>query len=127
MPPAFWANAGQAATATNNGTASADALRNRIISVHLLFPIVRPIVWALNAKCGLLVEPDVFKAPAVEDAVDHHPQALDPRLPAGGEPQVVDDRSRLVLLQSSGLAWSSCNLLSISQTSCLRFSWLVSL
>src|SRR5262249_1019562 len=43
---------------------------------------------------------NVFKAPAIKDAVDHHPQSLDPRLPAGGEPQVIDDRPRLILLQS---------------------------
>src|SRR5712671_3641166 len=48
----------------------------------------------------LFLKPDVLKAPAVEDAVDHHPQALDPRLPARGKPQVIDDRPRLVLLQS---------------------------
>ena len=47
---------------------------------------------------GLSIQPDVFKAPAVEDAIDHHPQVLDPRLPARREPQVIDDRSRLVLL-----------------------------
>src|SRR5206468_1941077 len=48
----------------------------------------------------LVVKPDVLKAPAVEDAVHHHSEALDPRLPAGGEPQVIDDRPCLVLLQS---------------------------
>ena len=37
----------------------------------------------------LVVEPDVFEAPAVKDAVDHHSQTLDPRLPARGEPQMV--------------------------------------
>src|ERR1700730_13553561 len=30
----------------------------------------------------LVVEPNVLKAPAVEDAVHHHPQASDPVLPA---------------------------------------------
>src|SRR6266481_2478771 len=48
----------------------------------------------------LFLKPDVLKAPAVEDAVHHHPQAFDPGLPTGGEPQVIDDRSCLVLLQS---------------------------
>src|SRR5215472_14466614 len=52
------------------------------------------------ASFRLLVEPDVFETPAVEDAVDHHPQVLDARLPAGREPEVIDDRPRLVLLQS---------------------------
>src|SRR6266566_763338 len=36
-----------------------------------------------DAEFGLLVEPDVFETPAVEDAVDHHSQTLYPRLPAG--------------------------------------------
>src|SRR5215467_12030565 len=27
----------------------------------------------LDVKFGLLVEPNVFKAPAIKDAVDHHP------------------------------------------------------
>src|SRR6202035_3202829 len=77
---------GPAPDADNNGAPNCDRSRIRLHPVHLPFAVARPIVWALNAKRGLLVEPDVFEAPAVEDAVDHHPQALDPRLPAGGEP-----------------------------------------
>src|SRR6516164_2218337 len=60
----------------------------------------RPVCLGPDSEFGFLVQPNVFKAPAIEDAVDHHPQALDPGLPAGGEPQVIDDRPRLVLLQS---------------------------
>ena len=41
---------------------------------------------------GLIVEPDVFHAPAVVDAVGHQCQALDPGLPAGGAGRVVEDR-----------------------------------
>ena len=50
IPPAFWADAGSAATATSNGAAIANAPRYRIISVHLPFAVARPIVWALSAK-----------------------------------------------------------------------------
>jgi len=46
-PPGFCANAGSAATATNNGAAIANAPRYRIISVYLPFAVARPIVWAL--------------------------------------------------------------------------------
>src|SRR6516164_5201974 len=85
---------------TSNDAAIANAPRYRLISVHLPFAVARHCPGS-NAEIGLLVEPDVLEAPAVEDAVDHHPQTLDSRLPAGGEPQVIDDRPRLVLLQSS--------------------------
>src|SRR6516162_8308575 len=50
MPPGFWAEAGApAATTRSNGAAIAHAPRYRIISVHLTFPVPRPIVRALNA------------------------------------------------------------------------------
>src|SRR5271168_1816287 len=47
----------------------------------------------------LLVEPDVFEAPAVIDAVDHRRQPLDVRLPAGRSAVVPNYRPRAVLLQ----------------------------
>jgi hypothetical protein len=47
MPPGFCANAGSAATAASNGAAIAKILGYRVISVHLPFTVVRPIVWAL--------------------------------------------------------------------------------
>src|SRR5438132_7910392 len=47
----------------------------------------------------LLVEPDVFHAPAVEDTADHHRQPFYPRLPAGRLAVVSDDRPGSVLLQ----------------------------
>src|SRR5712671_3885115 len=44
--------------------------------------------------CGarLFVEPHVFEAPAIVDAVDHDRQTLDPGLPAGAAGRVKDDR-----------------------------------
>src|SRR5262249_27266353 len=46
----------------------------------------------------LLVEPDVFHAPAVVDAVDHRRQPVDPGLPAGRGDPVENDRPGSVLL-----------------------------
>src|SRR5215471_17370994 len=48
---------------------------------------------------GLLVEPGVFHAPTVEDAVDHDRPALDMGLPAGRAAVVEDDRSGAVFGQ----------------------------
>src|SRR6516162_8686129 len=48
---------------------------------------------------ALFFEPDVFHAKIVDDAVDHHRPALDPRLPAIGEAVEKDDRPRPVLGQ----------------------------
>jgi hypothetical protein len=45
----------------------------------------------------LFVEPDVFHAPAVEDAVGHQAQVLDPGLPAGGDSRVKKHRADLCL------------------------------
>src|SRR6516162_5563455 len=55
----------------------------------------RPIVW------GLFVEPDVFQAKIVDDAVDHHCPIFDPRLPAIGEAVVKNNRPRPVIGQLS--------------------------
>src|SRR6516165_506882 len=49
----------------------------------------------------LLVEPGFVEAPAVEDAVDHHRDPVHPRVTAGAETIVVDDRPGGVLLQSA--------------------------
>src|SRR5207237_4072149 len=46
--------------------------------------------WRLKS---LAVEPDVFHAPAIIGAVDHHRDVLDLRLPAGGLARVIDDRA----------------------------------
>src|SRR5215467_13360641 len=48
---------------------------------------------------GLFIQPDVFHAKVVDDAVDHHRPVLDPRLPAIGEAVEKDDRPRPVLGQ----------------------------
>src|SRR6516162_7671879 len=45
----------------------------------------------------LFVEPDVFHAPAVEDAVGHQAQVLDPGLPAGADSRVKKHRADLCL------------------------------
>src|SRR6516225_10044678 len=50
-----------------------------------------------NFESALLVQPDVFHAKIVDDAVDHHSPALDLRLPAIGEAVEKDNRPRPVL------------------------------
>src|SRR5216683_1571310 len=52
-----------------------------------------------RAPPGLFVEPDVFHAPAVVDAVDHDRQSLDVGLPAVPGRGVEDDRPNAVLGQ----------------------------
>src|SRR6516165_8067411 len=47
----------------------------------------------------LPVEPDVFQAKVVDDAVDHHCPVPDPRLPAIGEAVVKNDRPRPIFSQ----------------------------
>src|SRR3984893_6988362 len=49
------------------------------------------------SKPVLLIEPDVFHAIAVEDAVDHDRQPFDIGLPAGHVAVVTDDRPGAVL------------------------------
>src|SRR6266481_3520917 len=51
------------------------------------------------ADARLLVEPDIFHAPAVEDAVDHDRPALDMGLPAGRAAVAKDDRPGAVFRQ----------------------------
>src|SRR5438132_8173998 len=78
MPPCFWANAGAAADiAISKPPTTASAQRLRFICRFL----------------ELLVEPDVFEAPAVEQAVDHDRQAFDTRQPAACRAGVKDDRA----------------------------------
>src|SRR6516165_9192224 len=53
----------------------------------------RPPHHRLLADCGgLLVEPPVFAAIAVEDAVDHHRRIFDVGLPAGRRSLIGDNR-----------------------------------
>src|SRR5260370_35861910 len=59
--------------------------------------LTAPIVWrflvADQPGALLFVEPDVFEAPAIVDAVDHDRQTLDPGLPAGAAGRVKDHRA----------------------------------
>src|SRR6516165_1300639 len=88
MPPGFCANATLAAAETMSiGAAIANALRSRFIAVFLpLFVAGLPLPSILETQrrlrlvlptpqqdrlTRLLVEPDVFEARAVVDAVDH--------------------------------------------------------
>src|SRR6266436_8863838 len=52
-----------------------------------------------KARGPLLVEPDVFHAPAVVDAVDHDREPLDIGLLAGRAARIEDDRSCRILRQ----------------------------
>src|SRR5206468_12199069 len=52
-----------------------------------------------KAREPLLVEPDVFHAPAVVDAVDHARQPLDEGLSAGRDARIEDDRTCRILRQ----------------------------
>src|SRR5437764_3763270 len=54
---------------------------------------------ATARRSVLFVEPHVFHAPAVIDAVDHQRQSLHLRLQAGGADLVIDNRPGAVLLQ----------------------------
>src|SRR5436305_465926 len=89
-PPAFWASAGPALV-TAIIKPPANAATHGFRAIGLATPFVAP---------ELPVEPDVFEAPAVVDAVDHDRQPLDRRLPAGALDIVEDDRPGAVLLQS---------------------------
>src|SRR5467141_211059 len=89
-PPCLCAKAAPATNiATRNGHA-VSARRSRRISGTFL---------CRRGGKGLFVEPDVFHAPAVEDAVDHDRQALDPGLLAGPAAAIEDDRPGVVLRQ----------------------------
>ena len=52
-----------------------------------------------SRELPLLVEPDVFHAPAVVDAVDHDREPLDIGLLAGRAARIEDDRSCRILRQ----------------------------
>src|SRR5437870_550952 len=84
IPPGFCARAGAAAIAANNA-AAASARRSRLISVCL--PYHRPPKPAAVTLAGRMsrsiVEPEILKARAVEDAVDHQGQPLHIGVPAG--------------------------------------------
>src|SRR6516225_10598317 len=50
---------------------------------------------------GLLVEPEVFEAPAVVNAVDHRSEPVDIRLPTARSPRMINDWSGAVLSQDT--------------------------
>ena len=72
--------------ANAGGRASDDAIRSVVTSCELF-------------RAPLLIEPDVFHAPAVEDAVDHDSQPFHIGLPASRAPVVKDDRPGPVIGQ----------------------------
>src|SRR6516225_2432431 len=77
-------------------------VRDRIAGAPLpgrLRNIARPPLGALIHCRVLFVEPEVFHAPAIENAVDDDRQPLDPRLEAGPALGIKDDRSCVVLGQ----------------------------
>jgi len=53
----------------------------------------------LRSRRPLFVEPDVFHAGTIGDAVDHDRQPFHPRLPAGRAAVVKEDRSGAILRQ----------------------------
>src|SRR6516165_11171911 len=86
MPPCFWASAVPLIeTAISSAPAGATARRLSIISVA--------------SPYRLFVEPDVFHAPAVVDAVDHDRQSFDLGSPTDPAAVVVDDRPGIVRRQ----------------------------
>src|SRR6266446_1315982 len=81
MPPDFCASAGPAI-----------ALRSAPRQWPPEFETSCSFLYLSFSSGRLFVEPDVFHAPAVVDAVDHQGQSLDIRLPAGRAAAVKDDR-----------------------------------
>src|SRR6266404_1172846 len=98
-PPCFCADAGSATNrATSNDIATAKAPRSRFIpSTPLRCSAAR--LPGSRAESGPLIEPDVFHAPAVEDAVDHDGQSLDVGLPAGSLAGIKYDGAGAVIGQ----------------------------
>src|SRR5438045_70305 len=99
-PPCFWASAvGTAEIAIRSPAAIARLKDRHVISVLLrLLSRLSARRRCVRVFC-LFVEPDVFHAPAVVDAVDHRGQPLHLRSPADPAAVVVDDRSGAVLGQ----------------------------
>src|SRR5271165_1170136 len=80
MPPDFCANA---VSTTNKKTSNSTVVDTSARNLR----VIRPF----RSCSGLFVEPDVFHAPAVKDAVDHDRQPLDIGLPAGSLAGIKDD------------------------------------
>src|SRR5215813_10771905 len=84
MPPNFWAKAGEPTSPPATKALTVTSVRSsRAICVSKELP----------------VEPQIFVARAVVNAVDHDGQALHLRIPAGRGAVVVDHRAGAVLLQ----------------------------
>src|SRR6266436_5488916 len=89
IPPCFWAAAGPVVKLAASNTAIIANARN---------------IWIIRSSpyrlcCTLLVEPDVFHACTVGDAVDHDCQPFHPRRPAGCAAVVKENWSGAVLGQ----------------------------
>src|SRR5215471_9640524 len=93
MPPAFWAKATPLPAIAVSSTPAATAARNLRIILCSLFDGYSP------SSSALFVEPDVFEAPAVVDAVDHNGQPFHPGLPAGAAAGIENDGPDGVLRQ----------------------------
>src|SRR5260370_3555324 len=88
-PPCFWAAAGPLVKLAASNAAVTVNARN--------FWLMRSSPYRLC--CTLLVEPDVFHARTIGDAVDHNRQALPVRPPAGRAAVVEENLSGAVLRQ----------------------------
>src|SRR6266446_2165127 len=68
-----------------------------------LCPAVSHNIFVLfqAARAELSIQPYVFHAPTVGDAVDHHGQTFHPRLPAGRATGIKEDRTGAVFRQRS--------------------------
>src|SRR5690349_6127164 len=94
-PPGFWAKADTTIAAMHTSAAIAD--RNTCFTS--LFPLRFFYGRAdrQRSRACLPVEPHVFHAVAVVDAVDHRHVVLDVRVPAGAGAVVVNHRAGHVL------------------------------
>src|SRR4029077_15385306 len=81
MPPCFWASAGPPAAIAISTAAMPPTVRD-FLSIR-----ASPLLFA-----QLFVEPDVFHAPLVVDAVGHDRQPFDPGLPAGVADRIKQHR-----------------------------------
>jgi hypothetical protein len=61
--------------------------------------IMQPTSSDFTEIATLIVEPQVFEARAVVDAIDHQGHSLHPRLPAGSLTGIEDDRADVVFGQ----------------------------
>src|SRR6516165_7320691 len=91
MPPAFWATA---TSLLNIAIRTAPAAAAPFLVIISAASLGLSLAWPT-----LLVEPDVFHAIAVVDAVDHRGEPLDIGLRASPAARIKDDRQGAVLSQ----------------------------